>query len=340
MSKTAARDMGVSVTADLVAAEAGVSRWTVNRAFRSDASISEKSRRRVLEAAEKLGYAPDLMASSLRSDRSNLVALLVDDFANPHKLVMLEQLTRALRRHGWDTLLVNTLDEADASTALLHASQRRVDAAVLIGIRFNEQQMAAAMGARRIRKLILFARYSDHPDTISVCVDDEAAMAAIAEYVMMKGYQRPLFLAGPQTVSAHLKRKETFVALWRRERGADPACISTAIYDPRLAFEIVSEQLGGVSADARPDIIVCENDALAMGAKDAISFRLGLSAPGDIAVTGFDDVPQAANPNYRLTTYRQPLSAMAEALVNVLASSDPAQDLSRFSGKLIIRGSA
>ncbi|MEL7027049.1 MAG: LacI family DNA-binding transcriptional regulator, partial [Pseudomonadota bacterium] len=104
-----------TITADDVALRAGVSRWTVNRAFKPDASISEKSRKKVLEAAEDLGYAPDLLAASLASDRSNLVALLIDDFANPHKLVMMERMTRILRSHGWDTLLVNTLSEDDAS---------------------------------------------------------------------------------------------------------------------------------------------------------------------------------------------------------------------------------
>lgn len=103
-----------SVTADDVALLAGVSRWTVNRAFKTGASISDKARRKVLDAAEQLGYTPDLLAASLASDRSNLVALLVDDFANPHKLAMMERLTRILRRHGWDILLVNMLDSNDA----------------------------------------------------------------------------------------------------------------------------------------------------------------------------------------------------------------------------------
>ena len=54
-----------------------------------------------MAAAERLGYVPDLLAASLASDHSNLVALLVDDFSNPHKLVMMERLTRILRQNGW-----------------------------------------------------------------------------------------------------------------------------------------------------------------------------------------------------------------------------------------------
>jgi DNA-binding LacI/PurR family transcriptional regulator len=328
------------VTADDVAAEAGVSRWTVNRAFRRDASISEKSRRKVLEASQRLGYAPDLLASSLRSDRSNLVALLVDDFANPHKLVMLERLTRTLRQNGWDTLLVNLLGADDASGALLSASQRRVDAAILIGINFDEQVLATAFGARRVRKLIVFARTSQNPNTISICCDDFAAMSMMAEYIIAKEYRRPVFLAGPNTCSAHLLRKETFLLKWQEARGTTPECFSVPTYDPRLAFEAISEQLAGRGRADLPDIIVCENDALAIGTVDAIRHRLGLRVPEDLAVTGFDDVPQAESPNYRLTTYRQPLTAMAEGLVGILQNQKPRTELRRFLGRMVIRHSA
>ena len=88
-----------------------------------------------------------------------------------------------------------------------------------------------------------------------------------------------------------------------------------------------------------PDVIVCENDALAFGAVDAIRHGLGLSVPGDIAVTGFDDIPQAALPGYDLTTYRQPISLMAEALAEVLESEG--RDIADITipGRFVIRSS-
>ena len=328
------------VTADDVARLAGVSRWTVNRAFKKDASISQKSREKVMRAAEHLGYVPDLLASSLASDRSNLVCLLIDDFANPHKLVMLERLTRYLRKSGWDTLLVNTSEEEDTSAALLNASQRRVDAAVLIGIQFTDRSLATALGARRMRKLIVFARSSENPETISICCDDRAAMNEIADYIIEKGYRKPLFLAGPQTSSAHLGRKETFLGRWLDAFGTTPQFLSVDRYDPQLAYDRVADHFADRPITETVDVIVCENDALAMGAVDAIRFRFGLKVPEDIAVIGFDDIPQAESPNYRLTTYRQPLSAMAEGLVEVLKGTADNERLRHFHGTLILRDSA
>ncbi|WP_235823880.1 LacI family DNA-binding transcriptional regulator [Actibacterium lipolyticum] len=329
-----------NVTADDVAAAANVSRWTVNRAFKKDASISPKTREKVMQAANELGYLPDLRAAALASDRSHLVALLVDDFANPHKLVMLERLTRALRSRGWDTLLVNTLNRDDAAPAIANASQRRVDATILIGIQFDDEVLRAAHTARRFKKLIIFARTSENPDTISIAVDDEAATSEITQYVMERGYERPLYLAGPRTVSAHLKRKETFLALWQKHLNTTPESVSVPAYDANLAADAVTITLSERPKAELPDIIVCENDALALGTIDAIRHRLGLRVPNDIAVIGFDDVPQAESPNYRLTTYRQPLTDMANYLVDVLENVETS-DLDRtFCGRLVVRDSA
>lgn len=328
------------VTAEDVAALAGVSRWTVNRAFKQDASISIKSREKVMQAAESLGYVPDLLAASLASDKSNLVSLLVDDFANPHKLVMMERLTRILREHGWDTLLVNTLGQNDASAALLKSSQRRVDAAVLIGSQFTDQILSTALHTHRVRKLVVFARASERTGTISICCDDIAAMKEITQYVLEKQYQRPLFVAGPQTRSAHLSRKETFLSLWREAKGTDANCTVVGSYDPMLAYRHIYTYLAELNTDEWPDILVCENDALAMGAIDAIQYEFNLSVPQDIAVTGFDDVPQASSPHYKLTTYRQPISKMAEALVDVLKGEKQSSGLDRFLGQIVKRESA
>lgn len=328
-----------TATADDVAELAGVSRWTVNRAFKPNASISAKSRVRVLEAAAKLDYVPDLLAASLASDRTNLVSLLVDDFSNPHKLVMLESLTRILRQSGWDSLLVNTLNEDDANRALLSASQRRVDAAVLIGSRFDDEALETALGARRVKQLIVFARKSSNPNTISICCNDSAAMRTITDHIIERGYKRPLFLAGPQTQSAHLLRKETFIARWSNSTGNMPPVVSVPIYDTKLAYACVASYMTTHDSNDFPDILVCENDALAIGAIDAIRFETSLRIPEDIAVTGFDDVPQASNNGYRLTTFRQPLTAMANGLVQVLKNRSDPGGLNSFSGQLIVRNS-
>lgn len=109
-----------------------------------------------------------------------------------------------------------------------------------------------------------------------------------------RGYQRPLFLAGPQTPSAHLLRKETFLNRWHAARGFIPPNFSVEIYDPQLAPTRVTARLKGLDRSKWPDVLVCENDTLAMGAIDAIRHDFGLQVPADIAVTGFVQTPTTA----------------------------------------------
>ncbi|GGW38629.1 LacI family transcriptional regulator [Gemmobacter lanyuensis] len=330
-----------TVTADDVALRAGVSRWTVARAFKKDGVISEKARAKVMAASAELGYVPDLLAASLASDRSNLVALLVDDFDNPHKLVMLERLTRILREAGYGTLLVNMLGESDAPEALLTASQRRVDAAVVIGTQFDEGIRRTALGAKRVKQLIIFARASTTPGTISIGCDDIAAMTEITRHLLGKGFKRPLFLAGPNTESTRLMRKDTFLSVWSEAHGAPPpSVIHVADYSMALACEAVTTYLSDLDETLRPDVIVCENDVLALGAIDALRHKLGLAVPAEVAVTGFDDVALAASPAYDLTTYRQPVTEMAHALVRVLDNGGRNATDVFLPGKFIKRGSA
>jgi len=330
-----------TVTADDVALRAGVSRWTVARAFKKDGVISEKARAKVMAASAELGYVPDLLAASLASDRSNLVALLVDDFDNPHKLVMLERLTRILREAGYGTLLVNMLGESDAPEALLTASQRRVDAAVVIGTQFDEGIRRTALGAKRVKQLIIFARASTTPGTITIGCDDIAAMTEITRHLLGKGFKRPLFLAGPNTESTRLMRKDTFLSVWSEAHGAPPpSVIHVADYSMALACEAVTTYLSDLDETLRPDVIVCENDVLALGAIDALRHKLGLAVPAEVAVTGFDDVALAASPAYDLTTYRQPVTEMARALVRVLDNGGRNATDVFLPGKFIKRGSA
>ncbi len=311
-------DLTGSVTADDVAEAAGVSRWTVARAFKKDASISQKTRERVLAAAETLGYAPDLLASSLASDRSNLVAIITNDFSNPHKLVLLERMTRLLSEAGWATLLIHMSDSEDASAALLAASQRRVDAAVVIGTRFDDRILDTALGARRVKKLVVFARDSQNPNTLTIACDDVLAMRQIADHVLERGYKRPVFLAGPDTQSAKLHRKTAFTEYWQQRTGTQVPAIHARAYDFSPAIDAVVTLMSDLTPQTRPDVLVCENDILAIGAMDALRYRLGLRVPQDVAVTGFDDVPLSASPAYALTTFRQPITQMTQKLIDVL----------------------
>ncbi|MBL4768018.1 MAG: LacI family DNA-binding transcriptional regulator [Rhodobacteraceae bacterium] len=329
-----------NITANDVADLAGVSRWTVARAFRKNASISKKNRSKILDAARELGYVPDLLASSLASNKTNLVALLIDDFENPHKLPILKHLTEALQHAGMVAILINIGEFQTPTEALLSASQRRVDAAVLIGTGFSDELLSTALGAQKLKKLIVFARESSHEKTVSICCDNEKAVCEIVKYIHSKNYCRPVFLAGPRTLSTALKRKSTFIRELKKAGLPEPMIINIPAYNREMAMENVRTYLQAGGSENFPDLMFCENDVLAIGAMDIVKYSMGLRVPQDIAIIGFDDIDFVATPAYDITTYQQPLKAMTEKLIEILMDPDMVVENIHLAGELVVRSSA
>src|SRR5574343_1980741 len=94
-----------------VAERAGVSRSAVSRTFTEGASVSPATRAKVMEAAEALGYRPNLLARSLTTRSTGLIGLVSDNFQNPAFLEIFDVFTRGLQERGWRPLLVNRAGE-------------------------------------------------------------------------------------------------------------------------------------------------------------------------------------------------------------------------------------
>ena len=159
-------------------------------------------------------------------------------------------------------------------------------------------------------------------------------MVEIADYAFAKGFRNPLFLAGPNPDSTRLMRKDTFLSRWQALMPGDaqPGVVHVPEYAMALAYRHLLDHLQATAN--RPDIVVCENDVLTLGAMDAIRQGLGLRVPQDIAVTGFDDIPLTASPAYDVTTCCQPISDMVRALVKVL------EDGGRSGNDVVLPGSS
>jgi DNA-binding LacI/PurR family transcriptional regulator len=336
MKKERRRPSGESVTADDVAQKAGVSRWTVTRAFKPGASISKAKREMVLKAAEELDYVPDLLASGLASSRSGLLALLVDDFENPHKLLMLQHLTDALQANGIAAILVNVNAEQTPATALMNASQRRVDATVLIGTSFSEDVLATAAASRRSQRLIVFARGTAVENSVSISCDNDAAIRDMTRYAVDLGHRRSLFIAGPITLPTPLRRTDAFVNAMEEAGCPAPEVVHVAHYSQGETQDVVAGMLERMTP--LPDLIFCENDVMALGAIDALRAS-NLRVPEDVSVMGFDNILLAQSPAYDLTTYEQPLKEMVERLIEVINGEWPETRQHLIPGRLVVRSS-
>ena len=126
-------DRASYVSANEVAERAGVSRSAVSRTFSGAGSVAPATRRKVLKAAEELGYHANLLARGLVGEPSKIVCLIAADVGQPYHAVMIDKVTRQLQEHGKVSMIINTSgDEESVSQALRQSLQYRAEASVVL----------------------------------------------------------------------------------------------------------------------------------------------------------------------------------------------------------------
>jgi len=326
-------------TAKDVAEAAGVSKWTVIRAFTPGASITEASRGRVLKVAKELNYTPNLLARSLATNLTHQVAVFVDDFTNPHKLPVLEKLTARLQSEGLVAMLVNINQHFNHVHALLNADQRQVDAIVLCGTSFRDEMLQDTSLRPGLPPMFVLARDSQIEGVPAITCDAQVAMGELCAYLGSKHYQRPGFMPGPRALSTALWRRHLFKEYWAQRSVPDIPELPAERYSAEAGKAAMRSYLASAPAEQRIDLLMCENDILATGAMDVIRSEFGLRVPQDIAVAGFDNVPLAAAPVYDLTSYEQPTDAMVEILIDMILGRRKRESV-YLPGVLVSRSSA
>ena len=326
-------------TAADVARRVGVSKWTVIRAFKPDGRIARKTRDRVLEAAGQLGYQPNLLARSLATNKTFQVAILVDDFDNPYKMPTLRRLTASLQREGVLAFLVNINDDFTHQKAIVNARQRRIDSLIFFGTAFDPAIIRDEMTKGSEIPIFVLARESTIGSLPSIFTDPDSAIQEICEFLYPRGYRSPIFVAGPKTISTALGRRRQYRKFWKSKGLESLPEIEVGVYDYGNAVVAIRKYFSEIPVHLRPDVLLCENDILAMAAMDVVRSDLSLVVPDSVAVVGFDGIDLATSKSYDLTTYRQPFEQMVDKLVDMVVGHTPPKKVA-MRGELIIGSSA
>lgn len=322
-----------AVTSVEVAERAGVSRWTVSRAFTPGKSISESVRQRVLAAAEELGYKPNLLARSLSTQKTGLIAVVVDCFVNHNVSKVLDQLTTALQKQGLRALLLNVTHADRVSELVEHADQLQCDGVIFLGATLTDDFVSLTSKIQRIPIVIAF-RDCDLPEPYVFTTDDFKAGEEIATLLIQEGAKRLAYFGGPLGVSTFVRRRAGFEAITQAHGLSLLPDFECHNYDSFAAFSTFSTYLAQTDASQRIDAVFCENDAIAFGVLDAMRVHQCL---GRIAVVGFDDVPQCASASYELTTYAPPVAQIIQNTIAVFRGDQPSSQ--RYQGELVLRAS-
>ncbi len=335
-SRPAREPQGKKVTAKDVAERTGVSKWTVSRAFTDGASIAPDVKTKVLEMAAEMGYTPNLLARSLSTRSTQLIALVVDELGNPNQLHTLDETTRQLQARGYSTLLLNISPEYGPAIALRLADQFQVDGIIFLGTTLKHELIQFAQQVKHI-PLVVILRNSGQADISYVSTDGYAAGAEIADLFLTQGYGRIGYMAGPMSERTELRRFEGFRDRLKKNGIALTAVIEAAHYRREEGMQALLRYLEATPRDQRLEAIFCENDILAIGAIDAL---LCSNAQNKIAIVGFDDIELANAPSYQLTTFRQPIKYLVSEAIRRVIDKDRVDLQSLMApGSLVIRAS-
>lgn len=311
-----------------VAREAGVSITTVSRALNGYSDVSEKTRQRIIEVARSIDYYPSAAARNLQSKRTDTVAIapMLREHVESEQFFkeFLGLLTLSAFRHNLS--LLATIADTPSDTNKIYrelARSRRVDGILLADVKPHDERIDL------LRSLdipfVAFGRTSDYMEAPYPLadVDSQTGIETVVDYLVGKGHRRIAYLSGPFDTSYSLHRYSGYrEGLKKHGLPVDDHLVIANLQAHADAIQAVDTLLLQ-GEELRPTSIVTTSDYLALQVIREVQDR-GLdvgSGEGSIAVTGFDDLPLAGYTQPSLTTVRQPIAAIADILMDLLAEA-------------------
>jgi LacI family transcriptional regulator len=296
-----------------VASRAGVSAITVSRVVNDSGPVSPQVRARVERAIAETGYVPNAVARSLRSKRTDTIALVVTDMTNPFFTTIAHGVEAAVGDSGMMLIICGT-DERDAKEEryVRMLLQRRVDGILLVPAGTG----AAAIGLCRDqgRPLVVVDRRLPGGGADTVRADSKAGARELGRLIVSLGHRATAVLTGPRGVPTAEDRAAGF---------RDAVAAAGGLPTPRVHRGSFSIEGGAqmarlaLAATPRPTALFAANNFIAIGVLHALA-ELGVRVPEDVAVVGFDDLPPAMVTFPFLTVASQPAYEMGQRSVAVL----------------------
>ena len=321
-----------------VAAAAGVSIGTASKALNGQGRLRPETRRRVTEAAERLGFAPNVLAQALLGGRTYTVGMITTDSFGRFSIPVMLGAEDALGAGQISVFMCDTRDEPEREQRYLdRLVSRRVDGLIVTGRRI-EARPAVDVG-RRFPVVYAMTQPLDGDDP-AILPDDEGGGATAARHLLELGRRRIGHVTGPERFLAARKRAAGLNSVLA---GADvPFTLTEVLYGEwserwgRDAARIL------LDADPATDAIFCGSDQIARGVADGLR-ALGRRIPDDVALVGFDNwTPMATGANPPLTTIDvrlEEIGRLAGQHLLAAIAGKPVHGVSTVPAHLVIRES-
>ncbi len=326
---------GATTIYDLARAT-GLSPSTVSRALRGMGAISPGTVARVRESAARLRYRPNAVARSLALRRSDSIALMLPDIANPFFPALVKAVQLRARHHGKTVLLCNTEGDPGAEAEYLEMlASRQIEGVLAMGLAISPEEIQRRAGSRL--RIVALDRAAPGGNTASVQADHRAGGRLATDHLLALGHRRVAHIAGPLSISVARERRDGHLDRLSQAHlppGPEAQGDFTEASGYGAARQLVD---GGEEFTA----VFCANDLMALGAVSALR-SAGLEVPERVSVVGFDDIELGRYAVPALTTVRQPLDQLARTAVDLLAAllrGDEALTPARLPVELVVRES-
>lgn len=328
-------DTDRTLTSRDIAELAGVSQTTVSRVLRNSAAVQPETRKLVLDVIATAGYQPSAAARSMRTRRSNTVALVISNLAvNPLYPALLQLLFTSLQKVGLIATVWET-EEFDQQivNALLESS---VDGFIVATAVETAAPFLRQLNSRR--PLVLMHRSIGAEDFDQFSSDNAAGAQSVANFFVQAGKKRPGLIAAVSDASTIQTRESSYRAtLEQLGLGLEDAVCARV---PEFSYDAGFEAAKALLSKSSVDCLFCVNDIVAIGAVDGAR-NLGVKVPEDLWIVGYDDIPMCSWKSFELSTVRQPLATLAHQAVlklrDKLAGKKSLPEQFLFPNELIVR---
>lgn len=312
----------MAVTINDVAIHAKVSKSAVSRTFTDGASVSSKMRNKVERSAEILGYRPNILASSLTTNRTKLVGMITNNYKNPYFMEIFDLFTRGLQEAGLRPLLVNLSDATDPKESAELLLQYCVDAVIFVGSE-PYPGFSKAIRDANIPVIHSFGRVAGDTEVHTVNSDDKQCGMLAAQTLIEKGYKSVGFIGGPSKMQVITDRLDGF----KEEIEKHPEIKLTISFAEAHSYEAGKIEMDRLLKEPHMQAYFCSDDVLSIGAMSAIE-NAGLNVPNDIGIIGMNDMELAGWDNINLTTINQPTTQIVSSTIELTQAI--LEDLERY----------
>lgn len=301
----------------------------MNGRFVGEPEVAE----RVRASARDLDYSPSHLARSLALGQTKAVAFVVPDLANPTFQSVLSGLSKTAAHDGYRALVADSAESPLEEVILATEIRRRCDALVLCAPRMPEDQLVEI--AETLKPLVVVNRPSARISAPSLAVDYRAGIEALAEHLYSLGHRHLVYVEGPDGSVSNLYRLKGLDAF---------AAAHGGVRIDRIAGGSTSDEGSAAASAVRASgatAALAFNDLAAIGLIYGLQ-AVGVSVPGDISVTGFDDIPFARFTSPPLTTASVPheeLGVQAWQRLHALIEHETPGHNVVFQPRLEVRGS-